>query len=115
MVGQDLSRCPTLNCSPFVLTPPLCWHQEQNPGGPGSGVRALGLGLLWLLKDQEGGPEPPSFLYQLSSPAGDPPGCDLLAPSAIFTWANKDRKIQLWRACFRKKKKKKRQQKPFNT
>lgn len=77
-VEHGLGRCPTLNCSPFVLTPPLCWHQERGPGGLGSGVRALGLGLLWFLKDQEGGPKAPSFLYQLSSPAGD--------PQAVTSW-----------------------------
>lgn len=71
-------QVPHFELFPLCSDTPLCWHQERGPGGLGSDVRALGLGLLWLLKDREGGSKAPSFLYQLSSPAGD--------PQAVTSW-----------------------------
>ena len=119
-------RSTALACSRTVMCGLLEWL-PLCPGrsfvfAPGMGPREPG---LWCEGPGSFTPEPPvapvrpgtgpwgSFFPRLATFfCGAPPGRDVPAPSAMFTWVNKDRKTQLQRTALKRKKK---QQKPFNT
>lgn len=108
---QGHSRHPTLSSSLSVLILLSCLYQEWDPEGLGSGWEPGSGAPVVLVRAGAGGGEAPSFLYQLSSPAGDPRAVASRYPSPTFIEGNKDRKPQHLGACFKKK----RQQNPFNT
>lgn len=76
-------QASALHRSPSVLRGPCACRlsvlssncQEWGSGSLGSDVRALGLGHLWLLKDQGPG---------LSSPAGDPRAVTSQPPQPVY-------------------------------